>query len=75
MCLELTTANRKRHIAELLIVKQIAQVLRQLTFWHFKLYYVALSWYVYTVSHHTDLQVGIDVAMGREKKRKRKENV
>lgn len=42
MRLIFSTANRKRHIAELLIVEQIAQVLGKLTFWHFKLDYVAL---------------------------------
>lgn len=56
MCLKLAATDRKRHVAELFIVKQIAQVLRKLTFWHFKLYYVALSWYIHTICHHTDLQ-------------------
>lgn len=63
--LVLASGHRQRHIAESLVVEQIAQVLGQLALGHLELHDVALAGDVDAVRYHADLAEYRQLVLGQ----------
>lgn len=64
--LELTAAHRERHIAEFLVIEEIAEIFGELALGHFELHYVGLSGDVHAVRHDADLAEDGQLVLGQE---------